>query len=46
MQCPGCRADAARRDRGTLAAMTPLHSHCLDLDLHRLDLRFADSRLV
>jgi ParB family chromosome partitioning protein len=26
--------------------MTPLHSHCLDLDLHRLDLRFADSRLV
>lgn len=26
--------------------MTPLHSHCLDLDLHRLDLRFAGSRLV
>jgi hypothetical protein len=26
--------------------MTPLHSHCLDLDLHRLDLRFAASRLV
>ena len=26
--------------------MTPLHSHCLELDLHRLDLRFADSRLV
>src|SRR3979490_729935 len=26
--------------------MTPLHNHCLDLDLHRLDLRFADSRLV
>ena len=26
--------------------MTPLHSHSLDLDLHRLDLRFAASRLV
>jgi ParB family chromosome partitioning protein len=26
--------------------MTPLHSQCLDLDLHRLDLRFAASRLV
>ena len=26
--------------------MTPLHSHCLDLDLHRLDLRFAASRLA
>jgi hypothetical protein len=39
-------ADAARRDRGTLPAMTPLHSHYLDLDLHRLDLRFAHSRLV
>ena len=26
--------------------MTPLHGHCLDLDLHRLDLRFAASRLV
>jgi ParB family transcriptional regulator, chromosome partitioning protein len=26
--------------------MTLLHSHCLDLDLHRLDLRFAASRLV
>ena len=26
--------------------MTPLHSHCLELDLHRLDLRFAGSRLV
>ena len=26
--------------------MTPRHSHCLELDLHRLDLRFADSRLV
>jgi ParB family chromosome partitioning protein len=26
--------------------MTPLHSHCLELDLHRLDLRFAASRLV
>ena len=26
--------------------MTPLHSQCLELDLHRLDLRFADSRLV
>jgi ParB family chromosome partitioning protein len=26
--------------------MTPLHDHCLDLDLHRLDLRFAASRLV
>ena len=27
-------------------AMTPVHSRCLELDLHRLDLRFADSRLV
>ena len=27
-------------------AMTPMHSRCLELDLHRLDLRFADSRLV
>jgi ParB/RepB/Spo0J family partition protein len=26
--------------------MTLLHGHCLDLDLHRLDLRFAASRLV
>ena len=26
--------------------MTPLHSHCLDLDLHRLDPRFAASRVV
>jgi ParB-like chromosome segregation protein Spo0J len=26
--------------------MTPRHSHCLELDLHRLDLRFAGSRLV
>jgi ParB family chromosome partitioning protein len=26
--------------------MTPRHSHCLDLDLHRLDLRFAASRVV
>jgi hypothetical protein len=26
--------------------MTPLHSHCLELDLHRLDLRFAASRLA
>jgi ParB-like chromosome segregation protein Spo0J len=26
--------------------MTPLHSHCRELDLHRLDLRFAASRLV
>ena len=32
--------------RATRPAMTPLHSHCLDLDLHRLELRFADSRLV
>jgi len=42
-------ADPAGRDRakrGALAAMTPLHSHCLDLDLHRLDLRFTGSRLV
>src|SRR5271166_3094116 len=46
MQCPGCGADAARPDRGALPAMTPLHSHCLELDLHRLDLRFAGSRLV
>jgi hypothetical protein len=45
-KCPGCGADAARRDRGALPAMTPLHSHCLNLDLHRLDLRFAASRLV
>jgi ParB family chromosome partitioning protein len=33
-------------DRGVLPAMTPLHGHCLNLDLHRLDLRFAASRLV
>jgi hypothetical protein len=33
-------------DQGGRPAMTPLHSHCLDLDLHRLDLRFAASRLV
>jgi len=49
MQCPGCGADAARGDRGERSAppaMTPLHSHCLDLDLHRLDLRFAASRLL
>ena len=26
--------------------MTPMHRHCLELDLHRLDLRFAGSRLV
>jgi hypothetical protein len=26
--------------------MTPMHSHRLDLDLHRLELRFAASRLV
>ncbi len=26
--------------------MTRLHSQCLELDLHRLDLRFASSRLV
>ena len=26
--------------------VTPLHSHCRELDLHRLDLRFADSRLM
>ena len=42
-------ADAAGGDRDkrhALAAMTPLHGHCLDLDLHRLDLRFAGSRLV
>jgi ParB family transcriptional regulator, chromosome partitioning protein len=32
--------------RARSPAMTPLHSHCLDLDLHRLDLRFAASRLV
>jgi hypothetical protein len=25
--------------------MTPMHRHCLELDLHRLDLRFAGSRL-
>jgi ParB-like chromosome segregation protein Spo0J len=25
---------------------TPLHSHCRDLDLHQLDLRFASCRLV
>jgi ParB family chromosome partitioning protein len=33
-------------ERGGPPVMTPLHSHCLDLDLHRLDLRFASSRLM
>jgi ParB family chromosome partitioning protein len=38
--------DVDRGERGALPAMTPLHSHCLDIDLHRLDLRFAGSRLM
>ena len=31
---------------GERPALTPLHSQCLELDLHRLDLRFAASRVV
>jgi ParB/RepB/Spo0J family partition protein len=30
----------------TPPVMTPLHSHCRDIDLHLLDLRFASSRLI
>jgi ParB-like chromosome segregation protein Spo0J len=35
-----------RCEAGAVPAMTRLHSQCLELDLHRLELRFADSRLV
>jgi len=39
-----CEPD--RCEAGAVPATTRLHSQCLELDLHRLELRFADSRLV